>query len=91
MCSWFVSFPLDVVKANIQGESPGTPIEKRMKFKKVVMSRFYEAGLAGFYWGVAPSLLRAFFVSGSRFSAYEVTLRLLSRLDEHLSQTKLNN
>ena len=36
-------------------------------------------GLAGFFVGVGPSLIRAFLVSGSRFSAYEGAMAFLRR------------
>jgi hypothetical protein len=34
-------------------------------------------GVRGLYKGILPSVLRAFLVSGSRFSAYEAVLDLL--------------
>jgi solute carrier family 25 carnitine/acylcarnitine transporter 20/29 len=33
-------------------------------------------GWKGLYSGVTPSIMRAFIVSGSRFSAYEVAVKL---------------
>jgi len=78
MFAWFASFPFDVIKANIQGQDPGTPKYARLHIWKVILTRWREAGLSGFYWGIGSSMLRAFFVSGSRFSAYELTFSLLS-------------
>jgi solute carrier family 25 carnitine/acylcarnitine transporter 20/29 len=34
-------------------------------------------GICGFYAGVAPSLIKAFIVSGTRFTAYEAALAAL--------------
>jgi len=89
MFAWFASFPLDVIKANIQAQDPSTPRNERLQIRKVVISRWREAGLSGFYWGFGPSMLRAFLVSGSRFSVYEMTYSLLHRLEEHFLQKSI--
>ncbi|GMI16809.1 hypothetical protein TrLO_g2155 [Triparma laevis f. longispina] len=65
---WVSSYPLDCVKANVQGSFPekaGSIIETGSLILK-------ERGIHGLYSGLTPSLIRAFLVSGSRFSAYEV-------------------
>lgn len=63
--SWAVSFPLDCVRAGVQGQlkSTGSIGVARELVRK--------HGIAGLYNGVWPSIARAFLVSGSRFSAYE--------------------
>lgn len=70
---WFVSFPLDCIKAHIQG----MPLHvKQLQpsafsvFKELLRTR----GFVGLYAGVLPSIIRAFIVSSSRFSAYEGTM-----------------
>ena len=77
--SWFFTFPMDCVRAGVQGqlipESSSTPIQKQgalETFKQLLKNK----GLTGLYAGVAPSIARAFLVSGSRFSAYEGALYL---------------
>lgn len=74
---WFISFPLDAVKAHIQSK----PFDegKSMRFLPVLNGIVESRGILGVYYGVAPSILRAFIVSSSRFSAYETTLWYLSR------------
>jgi len=72
--AWFLSFPLDCIKANIQGK----PLTQKYKFGQVVQNIWKQRGISGFYSGLRPSLLRAFIVSSSRFTAYEVTFNLLT-------------
>lgn len=80
---WLVSFPLDCIKSNIQG----TPMIKDTTTGKLLPAKsgvqvlrhlLATKGVLGLYSGVIPSILRAFIVSSSRFSAYETTMWLLS-------------
>jgi solute carrier family 25 carnitine/acylcarnitine transporter 20/29 len=74
--AWATSFPLDCVRAGVQGQefSANTAKKSAMKvFSDLLASR----GIRGLYAGVAPSIVRAFLVSASRFSAYESALWLL--------------
>jgi len=71
--AWFVSFPLDCIKAGIQGR----PVGDRIGAWMVATNLLREKGVAGLYSGVTPSLVRSFLVSGSRFSAYEFALWVL--------------
>lgn len=71
--SWTVSFPLDCVRAGVQGQRLPQTWNARQVFRQLIRTR----GWMGLYAGVAPSIARAFLVSGSRFSAYEMTLYLL--------------
>lgn len=69
---WIVSFPLDCIKANIQGVVD--PTKPSMKTRSIVLTGkeiVAKRGFAGIYSGIVPSVTRAFLVSGSRFSAYE--------------------
>lgn len=78
MAGWFSSYPLDVVKSNIQGALPG----ERKSFAYYIRQRWARGGLSAFFAGVGPSIVRAFIVSGIRFSAYEVTIAQLAKLKE---------
>ena len=79
--SWFVSFPLDCIRAGVQGQTCiGSKNAK--KGIAVALQLWNEKGLTGLYSGVTPSIARAFLVSGSRFSAYESATWLLRRLSE---------
>jgi len=94
--AWFVSFPLDCVKAGVQGQSLSTlsktttttsngidtVVSKRIKNENLKsMSTVYlelikSKGWKGLYSGVSPSIMRAFIVSSSRFTAYELVVKL---------------
>lgn len=71
--SWLVSFPLDCVRAGVQGQN----LDAGTKSWQVFTNLMKERGIRGLYSGVTPSIVRAFLVSGSRFSAYEGALWLL--------------
>lgn len=78
---WFVSFPLDCIKANIQGrELSSKNIDSSIL--KVGASLINQKGIGGLYAGVAPSIVRAFIVSSSRFSAYEFVCWVLEETNE---------
>ena len=82
MAGWFGSFPLDTVKSNIQGQPLVKPWKQQLKMRSVALAQFRAKGLFGLYSGVGPALARAFIVSGTRFSAFEFTLRLLGKLEK---------
>jgi len=74
---WFLSFPFDCVKSNIQGlpfVKGGAPPPTA---REVARSLLRQKGLAGLYSGVLPSITRAFLVSASRFMVYEGVLTLM--------------
>ena len=73
--AWFVSFPLDCVRAGVQGQNLDSL--NRPSAWHVLSNLISERGIRGLYSGVSPSIVRAFLVSGSRFSAYEGALWLL--------------
>jgi len=77
---WFVSFPLDCIKSNMQGRrlEAGWRQTQRSALA-VAQTLLKQKGIAGLYAGLAPSIARAFIVSSSRFAAYEGTLWLLRR------------
>mmetsp|Transcript_23727 Transcript_23727/g.67016 ORF Transcript_23727/g.67016 Transcript_23727/m.67016 type:complete len:301 (+) Transcript_23727:108-1010(+) len=73
-CSWLISFPLDCIRAVVQGR----PLDERKKATfTVARNLLAERGIRGLYSGASASVARAFLVSGSRFSAYEGALWLL--------------
>jgi hypothetical protein len=81
---WLCSFPLDCIRARVQGQAI---VQARNVQRKTAVaiaeSLFRERGLIGLYSGVTPSIVRAFLVSGVRFSAYEFAIKLLTgRPDE---------
>lgn len=86
--AWFVSFPLDCVKAGVQGQSLSSNIATSTSSNKhhlkgmvtVFRDLLRNKGWIGLYSGVTPSIMRAFIVSSTRFSAYEMVVTLFSYL-----------
>ena len=82
-CAWFFSFPLDCIRAGVQGQSlstfgtDGRNLQAKQGAVRVFWELLNKKGVLGLYRGVGPSIARAFLVSGSRFSAYEGALWLL--------------
>ena len=71
--SWFISFPLDCIRAGVQGQRM-PPTKKAFQIcRELIVTR----GIRGLYAGSSASIARAFLVSGSRFSAYEGALYVL--------------
>jgi hypothetical protein len=71
---WLISFPLDCIKANIQGVRYMSAADRAPGTLEVTRMLLRTKGIIGLYSGVFPSIARAFIVSSSRFSAYEVTM-----------------
>jgi len=82
-CHYFTIFfqPVANIQLN-QAQEFSTPYKPRLKIVNVAKSIWKEKGLRGFYSGITPSLVRAFLVSGIRFSAYESMLVFLTRIDQ---------
>jgi solute carrier family 25 carnitine/acylcarnitine transporter 20/29 len=76
---WFISFPLDNIKSNIQGSplSSGESVVVRKSAMEIGKEILQRNGIVGLYSGVGPSIARAFIVSASRFSAYEFALTIV--------------
>jgi len=85
MVAGFANFPLDVIKANLQGQvvSP-TFYTDRRSFVQVVRACWTRGGVRAFFSGLLPSTLRSAVVSSTRFSAFEFAFSFLSSL-EHTS------
>mmetsp|Transcript_34915 Transcript_34915/g.84493 ORF Transcript_34915/g.84493 Transcript_34915/m.84493 type:complete len:164 (-) Transcript_34915:138-629(-) len=71
--SWLISFPLDCVRAGVQGQR----LPPQHGARQVLISLLRERGVWSLYSGASASVTRAFLVSGSRFSAYEGALWML--------------
>lgn len=78
---WFISFPLDCIKSNMQG----VPLRRfsvidsnRSTMYSTARTLVQKHGLLGLYNGLLPSVVRAFLVSSTRFSAYEFAMWFLS-------------
>ena len=73
--AWSASFPLDCVRAGVQSQDLFKG--ERKGAVRVFRELLAQRGFWGLYAGVAPSILRACIVSGTRFSAYEFAVWLL--------------
>ena len=71
--SWSISFPLDCIRAGVQGQNMPPDKGAFRVLKELIQTR----GISGLYAGSSASIVRAFLVSGSRFSAYEGALWLV--------------
>lgn len=77
ICAWCCSFPCDVVKSIIQSE-----VTQKTRTLDVARATYAKLGIRGFFTGIYPSVVRAFFVSGSRFSAFEFAQLMLHRFSD---------
>lgn len=83
--AWFGSFPLDVIKSILQG----SVLEEGKKSSfRIARERWNSLGMKGFYTGIAPSVVRAFFVAGCRFSIFEFALKCIDKIEETLDAHK---
>ena len=83
--AWLASFPFDCVRAGVQGQNLETN-GIRKKGREVFQELMETRGIRSLYRGVSAAVMRAFIVSSSRFSAYEVTLWLIRKdrtIDQH--------
>ncbi|KNC45940.1 carnitine/acylcarnitine carrier protein [Thecamonas trahens ATCC 50062] len=77
--AWTASFPLDVLKSDIQS-SRLTPRPSFAAMTSMVRRRWVRLGWRGFYRGATTSIMRAFLVSSTRFSAYEFAVSVLTKV-----------
>lgn len=75
--AWTVSFPLDCIRAGVQGQDLFHHSRQRQGAVQVFRQLIAQRGFWGLYAGVTPSILRACIVSGTRFSAYEFAVWML--------------
>ncbi|CAB9510119.1 Congested-like trachea protein [Seminavis robusta] len=75
--AWLSSLPFDCVRAGMQGQDLENAhrITGRQVFKELMESR----GVRALFRGALPTIMRAFIVSSSRFSAYELTMSALQQ------------
>lgn len=74
-CMWAASYPVDFVKTKLQTDSLDTPKYRGMK--DVVVAVYKARGIAGFFKGFVPTMLRAAPANAATFYAFELTIRAL--------------
>ncbi|KAK9759826.1 hypothetical protein K7432_016751 [Basidiobolus ranarum] len=75
--SWFVGFPVDLVKSRIQKEafmSQRQYVNGMDCFRKVIA----QSGIRGLYSGMVPTLVRAFPIHSINFLVYESVLKIFN-------------
>jgi len=77
---WCLSFPLDVLKSNIQGTRT---LPYRISIGRAIQQQYAKGGISSFYRGIGPTVARAMMVSAVRFSAFELTMRALAKHNNH--------
>lgn len=74
---WLSSYPLDVIKSNIQSDKFGAESRFNGKIFTATKAIWAANGFRGFWKGIAPCLLRAVPCSAGTFAAVETALRVM--------------
>ncbi|KAI5968693.1 YMC1 [Candida margitis] len=74
---WLSSYPLDVIKSNVQSDGWGANSKFDGSAIKAAKYIFSHHGLTGFWRGIVPCLLRAVPCSAGTFASVELALRLM--------------
>ena len=76
--AWASTYPFDVIKTRMQKRDPGKEVKKGMIATTKALYR--NEGMAVFFRGFAPAVIRAFPANAVTFFVYELTLKLLNRV-----------
>lgn len=74
---WLSSYPLDVIKSNIQSDGFGASSKYNGRIWYTTKQIWAAGGARGFWKGLAPCLLRAVPCSAGTFASVELALRLM--------------
>ncbi|ANZ76807.1 BA75_03963T0 [Komagataella pastoris] len=74
---WLSSYPLDVIKSRVQGDTFGSTSKYHGSARAAARHIWQTQGLIGFWRGIVPTLVRAIPCSAATFTTVEWTLRLL--------------
>ncbi|KAF8005331.1 hypothetical protein HF325_000788 [Metschnikowia pulcherrima] len=74
---WLSSYPLDVIKSNIQSDGFGKDSKYNGKITSATRAIWAANGMRGFWKGIVPCLLRAVPCSAGTFAAVETALRVM--------------
>lgn len=74
---WLLSYPIDVIKSNIQSDKFGKESKYKGKSILVIKDIWSRQGIKGFWKGLTPCLLRAVPCSAGTFASVELALRLM--------------
>ncbi|CEJ91914.1 Putative Mitochondrial carnitine/acylcarnitine carrier protein [[Torrubiella] hemipterigena] len=74
---WLASYPFDVIKSKMQTDGFGAN-QKYPTMRSCFAQTWKADGAAGFFRGIAPTLVRAMPVSAGTFAVVEMTMRAIS-------------
>lgn len=74
---WLSSYPLDVIKSNIQSDGFGAASKYNGQIGAATKAIWLSSGARGFWKGIVPCLLRAVPCSAGTFAAVETALRVM--------------
>ncbi|KAG2733884.1 hypothetical protein G9P44_003409 [Scheffersomyces stipitis] len=74
---WLSSYPIDVIKSNIQSDKFGSASKFNGRISAATRYIYQTHGLRGFWRGIVPCLLRAVPCSAGTFASVELALRLM--------------
>jgi solute carrier family 25 carnitine/acylcarnitine transporter 20/29 len=77
---WVSSFPFDTIKSAMQSDAIRPSERKYASWMDCARKLYAEGGVARFYRGITPCLLRSFPANAACFYAYEVSLKFLDSL-----------
>ena len=75
ICDWLLVFPIDIVKTILQSNTKPNP----PRVGQIIRTILAERGAAGFYFGLAPALIRAVPANIACFGAVEATHAMINR------------
>lgn len=75
---WLSSYPFDVVKSRMQTDGFGGSKQKYKNMRDCFAQTWRAEGMAGFWRGIGPTLLRAMPVSAGTFAVAEMTMRAIN-------------
>lgn len=79
-CYWAMAYPIDVVKSIMQSDRLVSPVHGTNVWQ-VAKSIYTTRGKRAFIKGFMPAMLRSLPVNGATFATFEMTMRLLERVD----------
>lgn len=74
---WISSYPIDVIKSNIQSDKFGSESKFNGSVVKATKTLWRSQGARGFWRGIGPCLVRATPCSAGTFASVELALRLM--------------
>ena len=75
---WLASYPLDVVKSKMQTDEVGRDKWRYRNMRHAFACVWAEGGVAAFWRGLGPTLVRAMPVSAGTFFTVEMAMRAMS-------------